>query len=439
MTLLGLFFGLATILLAGSGVTMLLLGRRSQLNALEGLALAWLSGTATISLGLWLAGFFVSGVGLQSVIISLALSLGAFAFFRLRRGGVRLRFPWPRGAVERIGAAVLVFQFLAMTRFSMTQGLGWDGWMNWEIKARYAFLNGGVLPGAYLADATRGFSHPAYPLWIPFTELWLYLCLGAPHQFWIKVLPACFYGAGAILVALLARRLTEDRRVGMIVAAFLFCLPALSSSEGGAHSGYADVPLAFVYLTALGYLVCQANKIDPAGWRVYALALALLPWMKREGVILWAIGAVCGLVVIIRQRRSWSALLWLLPGPALLLGWKSYLAANHTIAVHEYLPMTWSTLDANLPRVGPIGRAVFAEMIDVTRWSLFWPILALAFLTLLWRARDFRLFIIFVAVAAPLAIYRDPRTSSAAGETGRNTSRSRFSGCCFTWCRWPGS
>ncbi len=47
----------------------------------------------------------------------------------------------------------------------------------------YAFANGGVIPATYFSDSGRAFSHPEYPLAIPFTELWLYLWLGEADHF----------------------------------------------------------------------------------------------------------------------------------------------------------------------------------------------------------------------------------------------------------------
>jgi hypothetical protein len=59
----------------------------------------------------------------------------------------------------------------------------------------------------------------------------------------------------------------------------------------------------------------------------------------------------------------------------------------------------------NLPRAFPICRLVGTEMLTVTRWSLFWPIALLAFVSLALRARDRRLLLLFIAVAAPIAAY----------------------------------
>lgn len=404
MTFVALLGAFLTVLLAGCGLALVLWRGRREVNAAEWLALGWILGSALVSLGLWLGGLVLRGAVLQMAVGGLALGLGAVGFALLRRGACRLVLPRPRGGWDWFFFGLIALQFGYVFYLSFQRGIGWDGLLNWEIKARYAFLNDGVLPAAYFADTTRAFTHPAYPLWIPFTELWFYLWLGEPDQFWINLISPCFYIAGAILLAIIARRLSGQRWIGLIVAALLFFIPALLL-EGGAASGYADVPLGACYLAAVGYLLLYLERGESTHWRIYAVALALLPWAKRDGIILWGVGALGGLFVLWRVRPSWRALLWLVPGPVLVVAWKSYLGANDVIADGEYLAVTWARLQANLMRAWPLAHGVLAEMLNTTRWSLFWPICALGFLSLLWRGRDRRLAMLTFAIVAPLAIY----------------------------------
>jgi hypothetical protein len=184
----------------------------------------------------------------------------------------------------------------------------------------------------------------------------------------------------------------------------LFFIPFLVTVPGGATGGYVDVPLSVLYLATAAYLTLYSLHHDAGAWRIYACSLALLPWAKREGVILWAVAAFCGTVIIGRERR-WRSLLWLTPGVVLMASWKIFLVAMKTAEAREFTPITLGALQQNLSRVLPICRSVLAEMMETTRWSLFWPIVLLAFASLLIRPRDRRLPLLFIAVAAPIGLY----------------------------------
>ena len=160
-----------------------------------------------------------------------------------------------------------------------------------------------------------------------------------------------------------------------------------------------------LYLAAIGYLMLASEMSQPCWWRIFALCLALLPWAKREGVILWAIAALIGILITWRSQRRWIRLLWLLPGPVIVFAWKTFYAAMGKTGAFEYLPMTLATLVKNAPRAGFISQAAINEMTEVRNWSVFWPIAAVAFVSLFWRARDRRLLILFVAATAPIVIY----------------------------------
>ncbi len=403
--LLGLIVGLSLFLVAGAGLTLLAARGRKSLNLWEASALSFFLGTGVISLLLWICGAFLAGPALQYFIALAAVGLGAWGVIGARRNGLKVRVPLPRDLLDwaLAGAVALEFGLLCHASFSST--LGWDGLLNWEVKARYAFLHGGVLPPAFWSDTSRDFTHQSYPLWIPFSELWLYLWMGEVHQFWIKVLPPLFYGAGALLLITFVCRITGRRWLGLLAAFFLYFMPCLTTAPGGVQSGYVDVPIAMIYLAAVGYLLRQTGEFVSSDWRFFGLCLTLLPWAKREGAILWLVAAAGGVFVVWRGGHPRRALLWLIPGAALIVGWKTFCTAMGKGPGTEFLPLTWMNLTQNSARLWPIAKGVVNEMLVVNHWNLFWPICALAFAVLALRARDQRLLLLFVAVAAPVSAY----------------------------------
>src|SRR5438132_5397158 len=240
---------LATILAAGFGAFTLILRNPKCLSLPEQLALSWLGGTGIVSLSIWLLGFVLSGSALFFIVCFVCVALplvawktkGAFRFHELREAN----------RIELALACILAVEILAVGYLAFAHTLGWDGLLNWEIKARYAFANGGVMPAAYFSDSGRAFSHPEYPLAIPFSELWLYFWLGEADQFCAKTIFPIFYVVGIFLLIALGKRLTGRTWIGLLVAAFSFFVPQITVEVGSAIAGYTDFPLSVFYLATI--------------------------------------------------------------------------------------------------------------------------------------------------------------------------------------------
>ena len=169
MIVVGLSAALLLLSFAGWGMTLVLVNRSWPLHLFELFAGTWLFGTGTISLLLWIGGLFPAGIALQAIVTGCALACG---FLGLRRAA-RFRLPWPGTFLEWPLAAILLLELTLMHFYSLGRPLGWDRSFNWELKARFAFLNHGVLPPAYYHSASQVSSHPEYPLFVPCTQLWL--------------------------------------------------------------------------------------------------------------------------------------------------------------------------------------------------------------------------------------------------------------------------
>src|SRR3977135_3499030 len=168
MSALALLGAFGTLLAAGYGLLALLVRQKAQFSLTEQIAFSWLLGIGAVSLLLWIFGLFVHGVLLPSLVSIICLSLGFVGWRRMVPRPLRQRRPNP---IEIFLAIIIVIEIAIVFYLSFVHTLGWDGLLNWEIKARYAFANGGRLPATYFSDSGRAFSHPAYPLAIPFTDL----------------------------------------------------------------------------------------------------------------------------------------------------------------------------------------------------------------------------------------------------------------------------
>ena len=404
MTFVGLLGGFFTLFAAGFGITMLAMRTSPRTNIIECACLSWLLGTGVVSLLIWLGGLVVSGLVLQCLLAAACLFLGIAGWRIKQTKRIQISLPRPKSRVEWILAILLVLQLITIFFVSLKHTLGWDGLLNWEIKARYAFLNSGTLPHSYYSNPARAFSHPEYPLAIPFTELWLYLWMGAPHQFWIKTIFPLFYIAGALLLVLFVARLTGQRWLGLLIALLVPFVPFVLTSPGGVTVGYVDIPLSVFYLAALGYLLISVQSTNRESWIIFAALLTLLPWIKSEGVILWALLALLSLIVALYQGRWRPALLSILPGLLLMVAWRVYLHLMQCVLPSDFAHPTLQLLGANIGRLETIFRIALLELTDTGLWSVFWLLVLVAIIYLA-VTRSFSKLLLIIGVLGPVLLY----------------------------------
>lgn len=404
MILVGLFGAIFTILVAGFGVSLLIFARTGRLNLIECSCLAWLLGSGTVSLLLWVCGTFCSGLALSSIVTIACLALGILGWRAKQHAAGRFVLPLPANVIEWFLSSLVVVEIAILLVVSFKHTLGWDGLLNWEIKARYAFLNGGVIPQSYYSNAGRAFSHPEYPLGIPFTELWVYLWMGEPHQFWVKIIFPLFYATCAPLLALFIARLSGQRWSGLLIASLLALVPSISASPGGIVVGYVDVPISVFYLAALGYLLCWFKNNASCFIVAFAACSAFLPWIKSEGVILWFVLALVGLILGLSKRRVVPFFVSIAPGLLIILGWRVYLKLMHTFPHSDFARPSFRLLRENLVRLGDIGRILFTELSEVVHWSVFWLLVAVA-VVYLFTSRKLEKTLLAVAVLLPIVLY----------------------------------
>jgi hypothetical protein len=133
--------------------------------------------------------------------------------------------------------------------------------------------------------------------------------------------------------------------------------------------------------------------------------LLFLPWIKREGSILWVVAVLAGIVVIFAQRRSWRAWLALSPGLVLMLAWKIFLRTVKVAPSLEFLSLDITTVRANLGRLVPVYGALFKEVAAVSSWGIFWLLTATACVYLLWGWRRLPYLLMLGTTLLPIFLY----------------------------------
>ena len=399
-----MFGAFAVIFIAGYGLTRWMLKGAVRVSFIGLLGYSWLFGTGLVT-GL----LAVSGTGARGpllvVVVSIASVVLGLAGLRQARGEAWPRF-FPEGTKRWEIALTLLslvpIAFLSAQTFR--EALHWDGLLVWEIKARLAFQNGGAVPLTYFPEARLLWSHPAYPLYLPMLELWVYLWLGEMHQFLVKAIFPIFYLATACVLWSAGWRLTGRVWLGSVAALLLFSIPRVVGAPGSVLQGYADFPLAALYLAAFAALL-QSVDGESCWVKVAAFASGLLPWVKQEGAVLWVCFAITAGWLWRRDRRT--ALTLIAPGLVTLLAWRAFLSFADVAPETTFQPLSIATLAANLERLPPLLQRVGEELLRFRAWSLLWPLATAALAFLVWQRQRTAIPLAF-GILAPLALYLVP-------------------------------
>ncbi len=394
---------LLTMFGAGFGASMILFRRAERIALSQLLPMSWLLGTAVVSLALWSLGLVLRGMPLQILVTSISLGLTAAGFALARNANFEI--PREMRWLDNCLAGVLCLQIALIFVLTFKHTLGWDGLLIWELKARYAYLNGGALPAAYFSDATRTFSHPEYPLYLSMIEAWIYFWVGEPDQYWVKLIFPVYYAMGMIFLAHAGASLSANRRIGLLVANLFLFIPFLTRAAGGIVLGYADVPISIMYCAAFYFLwIFARTDSNQALWN-FLILTGLLPWVKKEGAILWIALACCSAPIIFRRRGLTVSALSVLSGASLIAIWQLYLRMMHAGPAQDFVPVSVSLAFSNLNRLGPTLQTLLEEMTTLSRWNLLWYMTALAILSVALFDRTRRAIMVLICLMLPLALY----------------------------------
>jgi hypothetical protein len=395
--LFALLGALATLLAFGYGLTNLL-ADGMPLYRSERAGIAYILGIAAASV-IWFAlGPLYRAIPAIVPVSTVAWTVGAVGF--VRRKGQTHPPPDPawRWWMAPVAAVVLV-QIAALAYAALRTDLGFDAVFNFELKARLAFENEtrGQIPLALFSDESRAWSHPRYPLLVPFAEFWIYAWVGRVDQQVVKVLFPLFYVALACVVGGAVRRLTSTGTALLAVAA-LGMLPPLTVVSG-AISGYAEVPLASAIVGATACAIAGLPDRRRSFWLAGALAAAAA-WTKVEGAILaMCLGAA---VMSVAGRRAVPIVVLPL---AVVVPWTMFQQV-WGMPERDFPSLSPLVALANLERVPAIARIAGRELVTPGHWGVLWPSVAvLVVIGLLSRSLRGVDRVLASVVVIPLCIY----------------------------------
>lgn len=362
----GLMVGLIVVVLSGR-VALRLIGYSA--TAGEGLALAWLLGSGFLSLAMWWLADF--GFSLHQQIIILTV----MALFGLPIGW-KWRLEWPKlSPISAFLLLFLIFQLLYVGLMVVGRPfIVWDSWVNWGMKATLIFRQNGITPTLY-ADPSRAVALLDYPLFTPLLEAWLYGWMGQPDDRLVGIIFWLFYLGLFMLVYGRLRRQGASQEFALLVVA---ALAAIQQFSGLFAVAFNDGVLA-VWVAGVGIYYLERSR--PGATLLTILAIAFLPWLKREGLILAGLFWVIGTGLAMRQGAKGLAvgLGGIIALLFLSLPWY-YFSGRYAIPNGNFQVMSPAGFLANLYRLPTILWLLF-KTLSVITFNALWvitPILVMA-------------------------------------------------------------
>lgn len=350
---------------AGGGVVALGWPRGTALPSIAWLSLAGLVGPFVVGAALLAAGS--AGVSAQvsvPCITALAIAVGAWgAKRRWQQLPGAARTPW-------LVIVVLVAAIGWSGWIAARTHLGWDGTVVWYQKARILAASSGAMPTSTLADPTRSWTAPDYPLHVPLAMAWVRLWQPIEDERAMKALPGAWCAAILLLVAAAVLERTSSAAWTVAAVVVVASTPRLLIGEGSFTSGYGDGPVAGL-LAALIWLLWRSDEAGRREWMpLLALVAAALAATKQEG----AVAVVVAASVCAWHGRDCRRLRFATLGVLLALGWQVWTFHAGAPGAMAY---EWLGLRASLARLAPIATAYLSEFANVARWGLLWPGLTL--------------------------------------------------------------
>jgi hypothetical protein len=230
----------------------------------------------------------------------------------------------------------------------------------WGLKAKTIHAAREV-PARLYQDPAVGFSHPEYPLGLPFLYAGVSFLTGRFDDHAMALLFPTFQVATLFALVGWLRRHGASRATAAWAAAILACFEPLYSAF---TTGLAEVPLS-LGLLLFGTALADALEGDPGALRRTALASTLIAATKNEGLFFAAAG--CAIALFLGGQRRWKAAFSALPTALVVYGlhvlWRGRLPLRDFDFGLGSLARFAEALGAALRLPGPIGWTEIALMV----------------------------------------------------------------------------
>ena len=302
--------------------------------------------------------------------------------------GETLPLSHPLSALEWTSLAVVGLCIVIVFADAFSQPLlAFDARAIWAFKAKVLYFEQGIYNEAFL-DADRLHAKTRYPQLIPLAETFIASASGGFNEQAFKLLFPCFYVSLILLVGSELSR-AFNGRYALLSTSLFASLPVFTIyANGGAASGYADLPLAF-YVTALTIRLFRGLQEGSSGnLRLALLFTSLTVFTKTEGlalvlVVFLATALAAWLLYGLAIRSLWPLLLTALGGLLCLAPWFLYQAKLPVVDEDFAKLLTLRNLVGGLNRLPYILRSLGKEFFLKPH---LWSVLGISATTLFLRS-----------------------------------------------------
>jgi hypothetical protein len=264
----------------------------------------------------------------------------------------------PPDAAGAVFTAVLVAGLLAYALRALTEPMWANDYLAiWGFKGKTFFTEGAV-PQRLFQWPSLSFSHPEYPLGLPFLYAGIAYLAGRWDDHAMTLLFPVLQAGTLLLLFGWLRRRGAGRALALGATALLSLFEPLYR---GFTTGMAEVPISFA-LVLLGTSLCdRIDRTDRSASRRLVLASVLCAATKNEGLFFVAAGLIVAAISAFSRRGVFARAAAFLALPAALV------AAAHRL-LRGSLPLSdfdfsWLRRPAELfPRIGESVAAVLENV-----------------------------------------------------------------------------
>ncbi len=328
----------------------------------------------------WL-GYALSFSGLLIILSADVVLLLVFGLKKAKLIAAKLRATeYPRlNLTETILLTVILANLLLIFIDALSLPMNsWDAIAIWSFKAKILYREP-IRYSAYFSDPTKSYSHPDYPLLVPFIQSYIYRFLGSVDDRLARIIFPCFF-LFLLLSVYSAVTNSASRKYGLFFTALLATAPCVVSDSS---SGYVDVALAFYYFSMAAYLYLWMKKGSTEYIVLSALFSALAVCTKNEGMGLFLVGsAVIVLFNIVNLKKDNLKQLacYLATALAVMSPWLIFRRQITVIQEDYFSRLSLPIILHNAERIRVILTSFIREFINVNTWNVLWLIAALVIL-----------------------------------------------------------
>jgi hypothetical protein len=262
----------------------------------------------------------------------------------------------------------------------------------WLLKAKSFYLSGGF-PLEFLKNTTFIYSHPHYPLLLPFIFSIFYFLLGGVKESLIVFIYPLTFIVVLFFIYKLLREFGFTQIIALIFTYIYSMFSPLLAQAGRKHAGEADIFILLANLLVVFIaLKMFKNKQRNLGTFLVVLIIMIASQIKLEGIF---IITTLVFMPIPKQTKLIAGIISLIP----------FLIWNFT-AFYLHLPNDFYFL---IPPLQEIFMRIFAivgyvlfEMIKLNNWYIFWPVFLLSIVLIKTKNIFLRKFVIpsFLVISA---------------------------------------